>query len=885
MSQQPTRLTMRAPRRRLFAGLAAATVLTTAALTSGTLVASAATGDTSAATGQYLSGSLLGTNLDLLLSLGGEAATSDGVTPQVSANNLDLGALGIVNLVVPGGLAVPLNLADAGVVSQYASAANDGSSVGASGLVAADGSVGTGVVAPVGVAPGPLSLNLSQTVGSLGLNPSVLNQIANLNLAVGVTSARAAQAAPAVPVGSYDIASANIAFTSPAVGTVTAGLNRVVANLQTTVNALGGADGQVATALRTLSVGVPVDVAVAVDSSGLATAVAGLTSGTLSNPEFPGVTIDLDTGIVTVDLAALTGLNGRPANTELITAANLTTISTNVTGLLGALTTTVEDALTMALDGVVITASFGTPTVGPTPGVQLLGIATTVVALRSGDLGGITLLNGAVVPGGIPAVGALLTPLVENLGVGIADVSTIVVGPALAALVPAITPVLGGALRLTVNNQSQALGSGFSETALIVTVLPAVNPALRLRIANATVGVNAVDGVPGVSNLLSLNPDHGSLTGGTVVTITGTGLTGSTGATFDGTAGTDYGVAADGLSATVTTPAHAIGLVDTIVQSPAGPSNALGYTFDPDGVTPAPALLSLDPNHGPLTGGTVVTITGTGLIGSTGAIFGGTPGTTYILAADGLSATVTAPAHTVGHVNVFVQSPDGTSNGLSYTFDPAVGPPVAVATGLSPDHGPLTGGTVVTITGTGLTDSTGATFGGTAGTGYTVNSDTTATVTSPPHAVGPVAVIVSLAAGASEPLAYAYTPLATVTGISPPSGAVSGGTTVRITGACFTGASGVLFGTQLGTSFTVVDDSTITVVSPPGAGSAKVTVIGAVDCGNATVGDGFRYATATAAGLAFTGATPWSAFLVGLMLLLGGLGLVGMRQAARSVRR
>ena len=58
---------------------------------------------------------------------------------------------------------------------------------------------------------------------------------------------------------------------------------------------------------------------------------------------------------------------------------------------------------------------------------------------------------------------------------------------------------------------------------------------------------------PGVDNV---SPSSGTSAGGTVVTITGEGLTGSTGVTFGGTAGTAFSVVSDS-SILVTTPAHA----------------------------------------------------------------------------------------------------------------------------------------------------------------------------------------------------------------------------------------------------------------------------------------------------------------------------------------
>lgn len=66
---------------------------------------------------------------------------------------------------------------------------------------------------------------------------------------------------------------------------------------------------------------------------------------------------------------------------------------------------------------------------------------------------------------------------------------------------------------------------------------------------------------------------------------------------------------------------------------------------------------------------------------------------------------------------------------------------------LSPATGPAAGGTVVTITGTNLTGSTGVTFGGTAGTAFEVVSDTQVKVTTPAKTAGAVAVVLQHPAG------------------------------------------------------------------------------------------------------------------------------------------
>ena len=77
--------------------------------------------------------------------------------------------------------------------------------------------------------------------------------------------------------------------------------------------------------------------------------------------------------------------------------------------------------------------------------------------------------------------------------------------------------------------------------------------------------------------------------------------------------------------------------------------------------------------------------------------------------------------------------------------------------------------------------------------------------------------------------------------IQPDVGPSTGGTTVWLRGAGFTGATGLTFSGVPGTSFTVLDDSTVRAVSP--ASSAPFATVRLVSGGNSRVIGSFRYAT------------------------------------------
>ena len=108
-------------------------------------------------------------------------------------------------------------------------------------------------------------------------------------------------------------------------------------------------------------------------------------------------------------------------------------------------------------------------------------------------------------------------------------------------------------------------------------------------------------------------------------------------------------------------------------------------------------------------------------------------------------------------------------------------------------------------------------------------SDSTITVSSPPGA-GTVDVTVTAPGGTSHANPadrFNYTAIVAapiVNGISPSSGPAAGGTLVTISGAGFTGATIVQFGTTAAQDVVIVSDGTITAKSPAGTDIVNVTV-------------------------------------------------------------
>ena len=154
-------------------------------------------------------------------------------------------------------------------------------------------------------------------------------------------------------------------------------------------------------------------------------------------------------------------------------------------------------------------------------------------------------------------------------------------------------------------------------------------------------------------------PAEGPGTGGTVVTITGTHLSGATSVMFGGTEAKSFEVSSAN-SITAESPVGA-GTVDVTVSTPEGPSetgSADHFTYTPVG--PAPSIKRIKPKKGPEEGGTVTTITGSNFTGTLSVRFGGAPAKSFEVSPTGTSITATSPPG-AGLVYVTVTTPGGAS--------------------------------------------------------------------------------------------------------------------------------------------------------------------------------------------------------------------------------
>src|SRR5882724_5372834 len=286
---------------------------------------------------------------------------------------------------------------------------------------------------------------------------------------------------------------------------------------------------------------------------------------------------------------------------------------------------------------------------------------------------------------------------------------------------------------------------------LALLLLPSCGGGLASTTNPPTPGSNPAPSVA------SITPNTGTTSGGTAVTIMGTGFLSGATLKVGGTSAMGITVV-NSTSITATTPAHAAGAVSVVVTNTDAKSGTLtnGYTY-PAPPAPAPTVATITPTSGTTNGGTAVTITGTGFLAGATVKMGGTSATVLAVVNSTL-ITATAPAHIAGAVDVVVTNTDtktGTlTSGYTYTTAPNPAPTV---TAINPTAGVTTGGTTVSITGTGFLAGASVSFGGIAATGVALVNSTAISASTPAHAAGAVNVVVTNTDAKSGTLTNGYT--------------------------------------------------------------------------------------------------------------------------------
>ena len=361
---------------------------------------------------------------------------------------------------------------------------------------------------------------------------------------------------------------------------------------------------------------------------------------------------------------------------------------------------------------------------------------------------------------------------------------------------------------------------------------------LALCLVVSTMGVGAIPAIAGpVPVPLTCTPNTGPTTGGTVVTITGTGLGGPTGTvTFGGVAATD--VTNPGVPGVTpayyqcTTPAHEAGVVDIIITNADG-SGTLTGGFTYGSSTAPPTVTAVSPALDSTSGGLSVTISGTGFTDATAVTFGGTAATSYSV----VSATqiiAVDPAGSAGIAAVAVTTANGTGSAELFTYTADV-----TVSSISPAGGKLAGGDIVTISGLNFTSPATVTFDASGATGLTVTARQII-CTTPSHAAGAVTVTVAMAGGVGTG-SFTYWDVPTIGSIFPDNGSEFGGTVVTITGTNYYSPATVKFGDNFSATV-IVDNSTRIRATTPAGPLGPVNVAVTTNSGGpATLTGGYTY--------------------------------------------
>jgi hypothetical protein len=345
------------------AGAVAATIAVSGALAlAAPMSASADDHAESYAKGQFLSGTILGSDLAALVKAQYAEAHNDGTQgDQTSKDPLKVTALNAVT--VGDGQQAQLPLGDfvqLGAISQFAQAKDDGVSLGASGAVTDDGGIaaGSGGSTPTGNATFDLSRLLdsqfASTITDLGLQ---LGQVAaQANGDVGQAS------------GDYNLSDAKLTFTSPALAGLNDRIDTAVDQAGSSLGALMGQSGDLAGVVGNLVQGVdPVlnllganaTVTATVDTGNLKDAIQPLLDSQYGDGS---VTLDPATGAVTIDLAKLQGgnLNDLPPNTELLTDQIVNGVLDSITSSISTLADQIVDKVTSNLHSAKVTLDAST---------------------------------------------------------------------------------------------------------------------------------------------------------------------------------------------------------------------------------------------------------------------------------------------------------------------------------------------------------------------------------------------------------------------------------------------------------------------------------------------------------------------------------------------
>ena len=225
--------------------------------------------------------------------------------------------------------------------------------------------------------------------------------------------------------------------------------------------------------------------------------------------------------------------------------------------------------------------------------------------------------------------------------------------------------------------------------------------------------------------IVNVSPNIGSLEGETEITITGTGFLRGVNVLVGGAKASRWIKTPTKIGAK--TPPSTPGPKDVVVINPDGQEATLeaGFTYNP-----APVITKVVPDNGRLAGGTKITVQGSGFLPKARVLID-TGGRTFVMASSiqvisPSIITAVTPSGEPGPKDVVVRNPDRQEIVLQggFTYNP-----MPKINDISPNHGPVSGGTKIIIRGTGFLQGAKVVVGKRPGTAQVQDESTIEAVT------------------------------------------------------------------------------------------------------------------------------------------------------------
>ena len=534
--------------RRIGAGITALGLATGFALVGAGTAQAADTDPVAVSQAQFLSGELLGTNLDNVAALkSAQAHAGINDDPMTVKDPLQATALNAVT--VGDGSSIQANLGQwlqLGAIGQYATAAKDGTSMAWTGAASSDGAVGVGK--DQSLPGGDATVDLSKLLGS-----GFASNIADLKLAISAVAAQAVSDGTNAS-GHYSLAGADLTLTSPAISKLTEKVNTALDSVTNRLSKLDGPDGMLVADLNKALVklnpalnvlGGNAHLSATINTGDLKSLVQNLLTAQYGSD---GITFNLETGVVTLNLEKLLGknLNTLAPGTELLDSSVidpvLQSVTTKVSGIADQVVDKVKDALNNAT--VTVHADF-TQNVAQAPLVQnVCNLVNKVIQVPTDVVQQITIqvpvINGTPLPvlngvpqlNGVPVIGSLvgkvtgtltyITQTVDQTVTKLVDqtVTQNVCSDVTTAL-PPLTTSLTANVTGTVGEALQGAGLNAKATAKVLGVtLPSVNLGVATAAITNSLNDQLFDSDSAVTDLVNalntglVDPAVQGLTGG-----------------------------------------------------------------------------------------------------------------------------------------------------------------------------------------------------------------------------------------------------------------------------------------------------------------------------------------------------------------------------------